>query len=154
MLKYERKLLKFWVQSFLLGVPRIIVGFRSQKGILQRLEELETKTIPGIVKRDGKGLWDGNLCINFAAAFLECEGFKARNLLTTNASLGLKRTITTNGVWRIRRRERSSVIEVFKNEESGYGDILHPEFVEWRSVMDANRANTEIAEMMSIDPPD
>ena len=40
MLKYERKLLKFWIQSFLLGVPKIIVGFRSQNGILQRLEEL------------------------------------------------------------------------------------------------------------------
>ena len=77
MLKYERKLLKFWVQSFLLGVPKIIVGFRSHNGILQRLEELETKNIPGIVKKQGKGTWDGNLCINFAAAFLDCKGFTA-----------------------------------------------------------------------------
>ena len=75
MLKYERKLLKFWVQSFLLGVPKIIVGFRSQHGVLQRLEELETKNIPGMVKRQGKGTWDGNLCIKFTAAFLECESF-------------------------------------------------------------------------------
>lgn len=72
MLKYERKLLKFWIQSFLLGVPRIVVGFRSQNGILQRLEELETQTIPGVVRRRGKGTWDGNLCINFTAAFLDC----------------------------------------------------------------------------------
>ena len=75
MLKYERKLLKFWIQSFLLGVPKIIVGFRSQHGILQRLEELETKNIPGMVKRQGKGTWDGNLCIKFTATFLECESF-------------------------------------------------------------------------------
>lgn len=40
--KYERKLLKFWIQSFLLGVPKIIVGFRSKDGILEKLEELET----------------------------------------------------------------------------------------------------------------
>lgn len=73
MLKYERKLLKFWIQSFLLGVPKIIVGFRSKSGILQSLEELETKNIPGIVKRRGKGTWDGNLCINFTANFLDCE---------------------------------------------------------------------------------
>ena len=71
--KYERKLKKFWIQSFLLGVPKIIVGFRTQNGILDHLEELETKTIPGLVKRKGKGSWDGNVCINFAAAFLECE---------------------------------------------------------------------------------
>lgn len=73
MVKYERKLLKFWIQSFLLGVPKIIVGFRSANGILQRLEELETKSIPGMVKRRGKGSWDGNVCINFTASFLDCE---------------------------------------------------------------------------------
>ena len=47
--------------------------------------------------------------------------------------LGLKATITEGGVWRIRRRERSPVIEVFKLEEAGYGDILLPAFVEWRT---------------------
>jgi len=73
MFKYERKLLKFWIQSFLLGVPKIIVGFRSKNGILQRLEELETKSLPGLVKRQGKGTWDGNLCTNFTASFLECK---------------------------------------------------------------------------------
>ncbi|KAL8680562.1 MAG: hypothetical protein Q9186_003253 [Xanthomendoza sp. 1 TL-2023] len=74
-LKYERKLLKFWIQSFLLGVPKIIVGFRSKDGILQSLEELETNQIPRLVKQKGKGSWDGNLCINFTAAFLDCRCF-------------------------------------------------------------------------------
>ena len=69
----ERKLMKFWIQSFLLGVPKIIVGFRSQDGILKRVEEMDTGSIPGIVKRRGKGTWDGNMCINFAATFLDCE---------------------------------------------------------------------------------
>lgn len=73
MLKYERKLLKFWAQSFLLGVPKIIVGFRDQTGIVHRLEELDTASIPGKVKKVGRGTWDGNICINFAAGFLECE---------------------------------------------------------------------------------
>ena len=117
MLKYERKLLKFWIQSFLLGVPKIIVGFRSKHGVLQRLEELETKNIPSMVKRRGKGTWDGNLCINFTASFLDW----------------LKHTVTSDGVWRIRRRERTPVIEVFKHEETGYGDVLSPEFVKWRT---------------------
>lgn len=75
MLKYERKLLKFWAQSFLLGVPKIIVGFRDQDGIVHRLEELETASIPGKVKKLGRGSWDGNICINFAAAFLECKDY-------------------------------------------------------------------------------
>ncbi|KAL8746822.1 MAG: hypothetical protein Q9190_001227 [Brigantiaea leucoxantha] len=115
-LKYERKLLKFWIQSFLLGVPKIIVGFRSREGRLQSLEELETRSIPSIVKQKGKGTWDGNICINFTASFLEW----------------LRVTITSPGVWRIRKREKVPFIEVFKCEESGYGDILSEEFVEWR----------------------
>ena len=73
LLKFERKLLKFWAQSFLLGVPKIIVGFRTRDGVLRRLEELETQKIPGNVKRLGKGSWDGNLCINFTASFLDCK---------------------------------------------------------------------------------
>ncbi|KAL8841548.1 MAG: hypothetical protein Q9176_003169 [Flavoplaca citrina] len=72
-LKYERKLLKFWIQSFLLGVPKIIVGFRNKEGILQSLEELETSQIPRLVKQRGKGTWDGNLCISFTANFLDCQ---------------------------------------------------------------------------------
>lgn len=73
MLKYERKLLKFWIQSFLLGVPKIIVGFRSKDGILQRLQELDTRNIPNMVMKNGKGTWDGNICINFTASFLDCK---------------------------------------------------------------------------------
>jgi RAT1-interacting protein len=41
-------------------------------------------------------------------------------------------------VWRVRRQERSSVIEIFKMEESGWGDILSNEFVDWRMSMAAN----------------
>jgi len=36
-------------------------------------------------------------------------------------------------VWRIRRREKASVIEVFRVEESGHGDILSQEFLQWRN---------------------
>lgn len=85
--KYERKLLKFWAQSFLLGVPKIIVGFRNKQGILERLEEVNTRDIPGNVKRQGKGTWDGNICINFTAQFLECEtSFRMKTHLPANVS--------------------------------------------------------------------
>lgn len=73
MITFERKLMKFWIQSFLLGVPKIIVGFRDQNGILLRTEEMDTEKIPGIVKKAGKGTWDGNMCINFAAELLNCK---------------------------------------------------------------------------------
>jgi RAT1-interacting protein len=73
MVTFERKLMKFWIQSFLLGVPKIIVGFRTPEGILKRIEEMDTASIPGTVKRTGRGTWDGNMCINFASSLLECK---------------------------------------------------------------------------------
>ncbi|KIW20581.1 hypothetical protein PV08_01156 [Exophiala spinifera] len=125
--KFERKLLKFWAQSFLLGVPKIVVGYRSPQGVLERLEELETQTIPDKVRQKGKYLWDGQICINFAASFLEW----------------LKGVITEDGVWRIRKREKVPVIEVFKVEETGHGDILSSAFVEWRtSGLAAHQSNS------------
>jgi RAT1-interacting protein len=71
-IKFERKLLKFWAQSFLLGVPKIIVGFRTKDGILQEIQQLETKNIPTNVQKYGRRSWDGNICINLTASFLEC----------------------------------------------------------------------------------
>nr|KMM63886.1 rai1 [Coccidioides posadasii RMSCC 3488] len=110
-------LLKFWAQSFLLGVPKIVVGFRNEHGILQRLEEFQTHEIPGFVKRQGRGNWDGNICINFTAQLLEW----------------IRGIINTEGMWRIRRVEKAPVIEVFKLEDSGHGGILSDAFIEWRS---------------------
>lgn len=74
---FERKLLKFWIQSFLLGVPRIIVGFRSRDGILQRVEDMDVASIPDTIARRGRQ-WDGNICTNFAASFLGCESCLSR----------------------------------------------------------------------------
>lgn len=115
-IKFERKLLKFWAQSFLIGVPKIIVGFRTQQGLLQRLEELDVQSIPDKVMTQGKRLWDGQTCINFAASFLDW----------------LKSTINSDGMWRIQKRERLPFLEVFRVEESGTGDILSQPFLEWR----------------------
>ena len=108
--KYERKLLKFWAQSFLLGVPKIIVGFRTEDGYVTHITELETQRIPGQVAR-GERTWNGNVCINMTGAFLDL----------------LKQTIMgQDGVWRIKRKKDSGDIQVFKVLESGTGEILRP----------------------------
>jgi RAT1-interacting protein len=44
--RFEReKLLKFWIQSFVAGVPYIVVGFRDDGGRLVRTERLTTRDI-------------------------------------------------------------------------------------------------------------
>ncbi|XP_031259511.1 decapping nuclease DXO homolog, chloroplastic [Pistacia vera] len=63
--RYEReKLLKFWIQSFLAGVPFIVVGFRDDSGRLVRTERLRTKDITHRVKM--KNYWQGGVCLAFA----------------------------------------------------------------------------------------
>lgn len=110
--KFERKLLKFWAQSFLLGVPKVMVGFRTNEGYLTRIQEFETQRMPGLVSR-GQGTWNGNICINMTAAFLDF----------------LKETIMgTEGVWRIKRAKNTKEIQVFKIEQTGTGNIVRGDF--------------------------
>lgn len=113
-LKFERKLLKFWAQSFLLGVPKIVVGFRSKSGILRSLQMFNTHEIPGMVRR-GTACWDGNVCINFAAGFLAW----------------LKEVVTGEGVYSVVLRKRSGVVEV-RRVGDGFGGIVSEEFLAWR----------------------
>ena len=51
--------------------------------------------------------------------------------------------MTGDGVWRIRRKERASVIEIFKLEETGHGDILSDEFINWRIKLALNEQDLE-----------
>ncbi|XP_071919339.1 NAD-capped RNA hydrolase DXO1-like isoform X1 [Coffea arabica] len=63
--RFEReKLLKFWIQSFLAGVPYIVIGFRDDGGRLVRTERLRTKEVTGRVKM--KNYWQGGVCLAFA----------------------------------------------------------------------------------------
>ncbi|KAF9958286.1 decapping endonuclease targeting mRNA [Modicella reniformis] len=62
---FERhKLLKFWAQSFLPGIPTIIVGFRDDNGNVLSVETFNTMEIPRLV-RGKEGTWDTTICINF-----------------------------------------------------------------------------------------
>lgn len=45
-LNFERKLLTAWAQCFLIGVPRIIYGFRDDQFILRAIEEFSTDQVP------------------------------------------------------------------------------------------------------------
>ncbi|KAI6782466.1 uncharacterized protein J7T54_001323 [Emericellopsis cladophorae] len=113
---FHRKLMKFWIQSFLLGVPKIVVGFRDRDGFLVKVDEIETQRIPQTVNATPNPSWNADLCVNFAGTFLEW----------------LKQTINDEGVWRIRRLPQTPEIEVFKVEETGHGDILSEEFKNFR----------------------
>jgi RAT1-interacting protein len=113
---FERqKLLKFWAQSFLLGVPRIIVGFRSERNTLASLQLLETMKIPAQVRERGTTMWDGNVCINFTAKFLEF----------------LRETVVQEGnVYGIKFVKGGDQVEVFKRDGKTF---LTEEYITWKS---------------------
>ncbi|EME43465.1 hypothetical protein DOTSEDRAFT_174304 [Dothistroma septosporum NZE10] len=110
--KFERKMCRFWAQSFLLGVPKIVVGFRNKDGFLQRLEAWDTLDIPSFVKRQGMQTWDGNTCINFAAAFLDY----------------MKQQVTGEGTWTIERKKGAKEILLLKISEEYDRKIISQRF--------------------------
>eukprot|EP01135_Chromosphaera_perkinsii_P003481 Nk52_evm7s245 gene=Nk52_evmTU7s245 len=59
------KLMKFWIQSFLAGVPKIVCGFHDD-GLLVKNSSFDTLSIPSMCR----GLWDANECLDFTNCFL------------------------------------------------------------------------------------
>lgn len=43
---FRFKLIKWWAQSFLVGIPTIICGYRDDGGVVRSLEKMETLKIP------------------------------------------------------------------------------------------------------------
>ncbi|ETV72078.1 hypothetical protein, variant 3 [Aphanomyces astaci] len=59
---FERyKLLAFWIQSYLVGVPTIRVGFRNESFILTKEQAFETADLP----RYGDKHWHPSVCVAF-----------------------------------------------------------------------------------------
>ncbi|KAG0148887.1 hypothetical protein CROQUDRAFT_654241 [Cronartium quercuum f. sp. fusiforme G11] len=67
------KMLKFWLQSFLLGTPVINVGFRDKTGMVCKSESLSTHEIPALVKHeaDATARWSASLCLDSGAKILK-----------------------------------------------------------------------------------
>ncbi|CDZ97812.1 Nuclear 5'-3' exoribonuclease-interacting protein, Rai1p [Phaffia rhodozyma] len=68
---FEKKLLKHWAQSFLLSIPTIMIGFRSDRPpTIQSVQTFRTMDIPRLV-RDKPGGWQPGVCLNFGKQALE-----------------------------------------------------------------------------------
>ena len=56
----QHKTLKWWAQSFLVGIRKILCGFRDDDGIVHSLEDYPIQKLPEIGKQ-----WLPNICMNF-----------------------------------------------------------------------------------------
>ncbi|KAJ1907254.1 decapping endonuclease targeting mRNA [Tieghemiomyces parasiticus] len=64
----KHKLLRYYIQSFLAGIPQIHVGFRDPRGVLRAIRSFKTAEIPRLVRN--KNYWDPSVCFRFADRFL------------------------------------------------------------------------------------
>jgi RAT1-interacting protein len=123
-MRLESKLLKAWGQSFLLGVPKIVYGFRDDNGFLRCVEEYKTEHLPLYIKnsqatpRDRQ--WNGVDAIAFYGAVLDW----------------IRKSIKAEGiVWRLQYKAGAHHLDLFqlKEEESKEKYFLLQEFVDWRN---------------------
>ncbi|KAL6301977.1 RAI1-domain-containing protein [Sparassis latifolia] len=123
--KFEKKLLKFYFQSFLLGVPEIVVGFRTPSGQLTTLQSFKTIEIPRLV-RGKPGAWDPLICLDWGYRFLSFlkSVIQPRDDDTaTLVSKGNTEEANTKArVWRVKFVPRSGV-SVSPLDDSGVGEV-------------------------------
>ncbi|XP_034566990.1 decapping and exoribonuclease protein [Notolabrus celidotus] len=63
------KLLKWWAQSFLPGVPRVVAGFRDHEGVVVGVETFPISKISHLIKNE-HNCWKPTVCMNFCCDFL------------------------------------------------------------------------------------
>ena len=94
-LRFETKLLKFYMQSFLLGIPKIVVGFRDPQGYILTHQEFETLSIPRLV-RAGPGreqsVWEPKDSLGFGNSILDWAKDIVRSQTATSHGAALPTT--------------------------------------------------------------
>ncbi|KAF8338364.1 RAI1-domain-containing protein [Amanita rubescens] len=116
--KFERKLLKFYFQSFLLGVPDIVVGFRTPAGVLNGLQHYQTMQIPRMVRGRG-GTWNAIVCMGW--------GYELLSFIRKKIAADTRNGAGEDAVWRARvvpgtgaqlmKLDRAGVEEVSAGED-------------------------------------
>ncbi|XP_034751223.1 decapping and exoribonuclease protein isoform X1 [Etheostoma cragini] len=63
------KLLKWWAQSFLPGVPRVVAGFRDHEGVVVTVDTFPVSKMSHLIKNE-HNCWKPTVCMNFCCDFL------------------------------------------------------------------------------------
>ncbi|XP_054713116.1 decapping and exoribonuclease protein-like isoform X2 [Uloborus diversus] len=63
---YRNKLLNWWTQSYLAGIPEVICGMRDDLGIVNSLEVIRISNMPNLAQ----GFWSPDVCLHFCDYFL------------------------------------------------------------------------------------
>ncbi|XP_071445958.1 decapping and exoribonuclease protein-like isoform X2 [Hetaerina americana] len=58
---------KWWAQCQLVGIDKLICGYRDEEGIVRKLDEFSVRKLPQL----GRGFWDSNVCMEYLVNFLK-----------------------------------------------------------------------------------
>eukprot|EP00761_Pharyngomonas_kirbyi_P009678 gb/GECH01009696.1/.p1 GENE.gb/GECH01009696.1/~~gb/GECH01009696.1/.p1 ORF type:complete len:357 (+),score=89.89 gb/GECH01009696.1/:1-1071(+) len=73
----RHKTLKYWVQSYLAGVPWLYIGLRSDDGVVSALRRYRTRDLRSVAEYQ----WDDRLCLEWLSRVL---WFVQQNVTSTN----------------------------------------------------------------------
>lgn len=127
--KFENKIFKTWIQCFLIGIPRIIYGFRDDNFLLKSVEEFSTDEVPVLLKSNNPQM--ATSCVDAVKWYGVFTEWLLKMILTNDASItkAYKLVFENNHL-------RLTEIEA---EDQEYNDlvngetVLTNEFREWRN---------------------
>ncbi|SCU82872.1 LAFA_0D00518g1_1 [Lachancea sp. 'fantastica'] len=122
--RFERKIFKTWLQCFLVGIPRIIYGFRDDNFILKSVEEYSTHEVPVLLKTNNQQLT--NACV---------EAVRWYGALTEWLLESVPREKSTDYIKAYRLRFENNHLKLSEIEQ---GDEEYEGIVEGESVLDAD----------------
>ncbi|KAM0791721.1 hypothetical protein ACM66B_003990 [Microbotryomycetes sp. NB124-2] len=106
----KNKLMKHFAQSFLLGVPTVIVGFRDRSGFLTTVQEFKTLDLPRLV-RGKPHAWDKTILLSSASQILS---FIVKTISTTSTMLDKQKQFET-----------FSTLSAQEDEDNDYEHVLN-----------------------------
>ncbi|KIM39898.1 hypothetical protein M413DRAFT_446817 [Hebeloma cylindrosporum] len=129
---FERKLLKFYFQSFLLGVPEIVVGFRTPAGVISTVQSFKTIQLPRLV-RNKPGAWDPLVSLNWGYQFLTFLKDVIRKEAGVDNDLVWRAKFVPGSGVNVERLDASGIEDVVNGEDrvgflpKWYWDEIHAE---------------------------
>ncbi|ODQ82115.1 hypothetical protein BABINDRAFT_170642 [Babjeviella inositovora NRRL Y-12698] len=131
---FERKLFKTWAQCFLMGVRKVVYGFRDESLVLKSVEQYSTEEIPLLIKNNP--LADGTVSrkVNCMEA-LKWYGAALEFITSTVKADG-------RGLWVLSFNTETRKLELVESEDEEEiarvrGEVISEDFAQWRAELAA-----------------
>ncbi|ODV58385.1 DXO/RAI1 family decapping nuclease [Ascoidea rubescens DSM 1968] len=132
---FRKKLFKAWAQCFLIGIPKIIYGFRDDQLKLKAVEMFKTEDVPVLIKADPQERGNQISCIDAIKWYGAAIEWIWANIDVKNEKTVWRLSYNfENKTFSLRELPEEKSSEIINNYE-----ILTKEFVDWRLQLRSNQ---------------